>query len=141
MNKKRNASLWLANVESSQRLYDYLYMYYNEEDEDDSTIYGEFLEDFGIDEYNGGGDPDFDIFDFEESNFLEKESNKFSELLSGFSWSDCIIPKFEEKYGDTVKKYYNAVILLYFYDYDVKNISNIKSKIDCQFIGSVEFEC
>jgi hypothetical protein len=68
MNKKRKASLWLANVENSQRLQDYLYMYYNEEDEDDPTIYGEFLQDFGIDEDNGG-DPDFDIFDLQESNY------------------------------------------------------------------------
>lgn len=140
MNKKRKASLWLANVESSQRLYDYLYMHYNEDDEDDSTIYGEFLEDFGIDEDNGG-DSDFDIFDLEESNYLEEKSDKFSELLSGFSWSDRIIPEFEKNYADTIKKCYNAVIVLYFYDYNIENFSNLRSEIDCQFIGSVEFEC
>ena len=138
MNKKK-ASLWLANVENSQRLQDYLYMYYNEEDEDDPTIYGEFLQDFGIDEDNGG-DPDFDIFDLQESNYLNKKSDKFSELLLGFSWSDRIIPAFENKYGYSVNKHYNAVIILYFYNYDEENISDLKSGVDCQFIGSVEFD-
>lgn len=109
MKKTIAVSLWLGQVTSEEELDDYVEISYSEDGRDISSA---FLREFSIDQ------DDFDE-DFFECAFRTNNSCFLSELLNGCSYEEEIIPCFEQKIGGGLNMEYNAVILMYEYDYPV----------------------
>ncbi len=109
MKKTIAVSLWLGQVTSEEELDDYVEISYSEDGRDISSA---FLREFSIDQ------DDFDE-DFFECAFRTNNSCFLSELLNGCSYEEEVIPCFEQKIGGGLNMEYNAVILMYEYDYPV----------------------
>ena len=109
MKKTIAVSLWLGQVTSEEELDDYVEISYSEDGRDISSA---FLREFSIDQ------DDFDE-DFFECAFRTNNSCFLSELLNGCSYEEEVIPCFEQKIGGKLNMEYNAVILMYEYDYPV----------------------
>ena len=83
MEKEGYVSLWIGNSKSDEELLEYVELVYTD---DGDWLPSQFLQDFNI-----------DIDDFDEDCIervcREKEANLISELISGCSYGDIIIPK------------------------------------------------
>lgn len=101
-------SLWVGNVDSDELLSDYVSVNY-EDEESDSYGYSQFMKDFDIDELDE---------DDMERIFHDKETSSLRELLSGCSYEDRVILKFEKILSDFPDKNYNFAILVYDMNYD-----------------------
>ncbi len=75
--------------------------------------------------------------DYTDEDFIEKEvlenSNDISILLEGCSYEEIIIPKINKHFN--LRKSYNAVILIYNFEYDNK----INSIGEFDFITSISY--
>ena len=125
MKKQMYVSLWLGNIESRDALEEYTELDYSLED---APLASPFTEEFGIDT------DDIDE-DFVERAFSNVSANNLSHHLSCCSYEDAVIPAFQKLLGEYLPKEYNAMILVYDYQYDAAN-APANSAFD--FIDSVQ---
>ena len=130
MEKEGYVSLWIGNMKSDNELLEYVELGYTE---DGDWAPSKFLIDFNI-----------DIDDFDE-DYIERVChdnvvNSISELISGCSYEDIIMPQIEKVIADRFPENINSAILLYNYDYDqmIQNVDTPQYKFD--FVCSVEYE-
>jgi hypothetical protein len=103
MEKKGCVSLWLANVADAETLKASMAVNFTE---DGDSVPSKFAEAFGIRRCNP---------DTVETKFVGTKSN-ISEVLSGFSYCDEIVPDFAEKSVDVAG--FNAAVAMYEYRYE-----------------------
>ncbi|MFS0765697.1 immunity 22 family protein [Peribacillus phoenicis] len=122
MEKQGLVSIWLGNIKNENSIEEYVDLKY---DEDGESVPSKFFMDFNID------------MDDTDEDFIEKEvlenSNDISILLEGCSYEEIIIPKINKHFNLT--KSYNAVILIYNFEYDNK----INSIGEFDFITSISY--
>lgn len=122
MEKQGLVSIWLGNIKKENSIEEYVDVTY---DEDGESVPSKFFMDFNID------------MDDTDEDFIEKEvlenSNDISILLEGCSYEEIIIPKINKHFNLT--KSYNAVILIYNFEYDNK----INSIGEFDFITSISY--
>lgn len=111
MVKQGLVSIWLGNIKKDDSVGEYVDLTY---DEDGESVPSKFFIDFNI------------VMDDTDEDSIEKEvfensSNDISILLKGCSYEEIIIPKIK-KHVD-FKKSYNAVILIYNFEYNNEIIS------------------
>jgi hypothetical protein len=106
MEKQGRVSIWLGNIKSQNHLEKYVDITY---DEDGESIPSMFFVDFNIDICEIDED-------FIEKEVLEVKSNNISILLEGCSYEEIILPKIKKVLQ--LNKSYNAVILIYNFEYD-----------------------
>jgi len=127
MKKEEFVSLWLGNISSPDELEKILKTSYTE---DGDLIPSIFANSFNIERYDDS---------VREADFYEESSNSLSRLLEDFSYDDTIIPEFISVCGEHLTKNYNAVVLLYNFNY-----KGIKKKVsigdgEFEFLGSVKY--
>ena len=110
MEKEGYVSLWIGNIKSDDELMAYVELEYTD---DGDCIPSKFLKDFSIDI------DDFDE-DFIERVCHENKVSSISELISGCSYEEIILPKIEEKMEGQFQDKVNSAILLYNFDFDEK---------------------
>lgn len=111
MEKQGWVSVWLGNIKKEDSIEEYVDLTY---DEDGESVPSKFFIDFKI---------DMDEIDEDtiEKVVYENSSSDISILLDGCSYEELIIPKIKENI-DLVKSY-NAVILIYDFEYSNELIS------------------
>lgn len=117
-------SVWLGNIEENHSVGDYLDITY---DEDGESVPSQFFIDFNIDR------DDTDEDTIEKVNY-KKRSSDISTLLSGCSYEEIIIPKLMGNIK--LEKSYNAVILIYNFEYN----NEITSAGAFDFITTTNYE-
>ncbi|URZ02148.1 immunity 22 family protein [Clostridium felsineum] len=129
MEREGYASLWIGKSKSEDELSEYVELVYTD---DGDHLPSKFLQDFNIDM------DDFDE-DYIERVYLEKGTNSITELISGCSYEDVVIQKYENLVDGVQSVKINAGILLYNFQYDgnIKNLNNKDYKF--KFIGSVKY--
>ncbi|AKC64194.1 immunity 22 family protein [Clostridium sporogenes] len=129
MEKKGYVSLWIGNIKSDDELLEYVDLVYTD---DGDWLPSQFLKDFNI---------DIDDFDDDciERVCLEENVTSINKLISGCSYEDIVVPKYDKLTNGVSIVKYNAGILLYNFQYDgnVKSVNNKDYKF--KFIGSVEY--
>lgn len=129
MGREGYASLWIGKLKSDDELLEYVELVYTD---DGDCLPSKFLQDFNIDMN------DFDE-DYIERVCIEKETNSITELISGCSYEDIVIPKYEKLVDGVPLVKFNVGILLYNFQYD-GNIKSLNNKdYEFKFIGSVEY--
>ncbi|UTE72114.1 immunity 22 family protein [Rossellomorea marisflavi] len=123
MEKQGMVSIWLGNMKTQYQLEKYVNLTY---DEDGESVTSKFFADFNI-------DMDEIDEDFIEKAVLEEKSDKISALLEGCSYEEIILPEFRGY--KNLNKLYNAVILIYNYEYE--NLVN--SREDFDYIASTSY--
>ncbi|MCH5138498.1 immunity 22 family protein [Clostridiaceae bacterium UIB06] len=129
MEKEGYVSLWIGNIKSDRALSEYVELIYTD---DGDCVPSLFLQDFNIDI------DDFDE-DFIERICTDKQANSITGLISGCSYEDVVIPKFEKLSSIVMPSRINAGILLYNFQYDgsIRDIN--KNGYEFKFVGSVEY--
>lgn len=129
MEREGYVSLWIGNSKSDEELLEYVELVYTD---DGDFLPSQFLQDFNIDI------DDFDE-DFIERVCLDKEANSITELISGCSYEDVVMPKYENLISKVSSVKFNAGILLYNFQYD-GNVKAVNNKdYQFKFIGAVEY--
>jgi Immunity protein 22 len=123
MEKQGIVSIWLGNINTQSQLEEYVNLTY---DEDGESVPSKFFVDFNI-------DMDDTDEDFIEKVVLEERSKNISVLLEGCSYEEIILPKIKKSVN--LDKMYNAVILIYNFEYE--NLVN--SSKDFDFIISASY--
>ncbi|KMK95302.1 immunity 22 family protein [Rossellomorea marisflavi] len=116
-------SIWLGNMKTQNQLEKYVNLTY---DEDGESVPSNFFSDFNI-------DMDEIDEDFIEKAVLKEKSDKISALLEGCSYEESILAEFRGY--KKLNKLYNAVILIYNYEYE--NLVN--SREDFDYIASTSY--
>ena len=129
MEKEGYLSLWVGNIHSDDDLRKYVELKYTEDGEFEQSI---FLNDFNI---------DIDEFDedFIERVCYEDGVDTLSELISGCSYEDIVLPEILNEIEDRFKDKTNAAILLYNFDYDQNTSSVINAQYNFRFVCSVKY--
>mgnify|MGYP000848848142 CR=1 FL=1 len=124
MEKQGWVSVWLGNIKEADSLGEYVDFTYNEDGE---LVSSKFFIDFNI---------DMDEIDEDtiEKEVFKTSSSDISTLLEGCSYEEIIIPKIKENIS--LKKSYNAVILIYNFEY--KNEISTIGAFD--FIAAIKYE-
>lgn len=124
MEKKGLVSIWLGNIKEGESIEDYVDLTY---DDDGESVPSKFFIDFNI---------DIDEIDEDtiEKVVYRNSSNDISTLLDGCSYDEIIIPKIKKSID--LKKSYNAVILIYNFEYN----KEITSTDSFDFITSIKYE-
>ncbi|KWU65209.1 hypothetical protein AWW70_10935 [Bacillus mycoides] len=123
MEKQGMVSIWLGNIKTQNQLEKYVNLTY---DEDGESVPSKFFVDFNI-------DMDETDEDFIEKVVLEEKSDNISALLEGCSYEEIILPKIRGYVN--LNKLYNAVILIYNFEYE--NLVN--SFEDFDYITSTSY--
>lgn len=123
MLKDKKVSLWLGTFSSGEEFNEYVEIKF---DEDGNYIKSGFQKDFQIDKYD---------FDSVEKDWIMDSCEDVFSLLSGFSYDNEIIPKFEKMISIDKLRKYNSIILLYNFQYDECCMNR---KMD--YIGCVDVE-
>ena len=149
--KEDYVSLWLGNFDSSETLDEYLDTKYSDEKgfakhlkdlfvpENANRPFEEDLKGF-FDEFYNVFEYDFGLVsddDFVEAEVFPQASDRVGTLLLPFSFSDQLIPLFEEKLGLTVDKPYNTVILLFNLAYQGQVKEAARKGLEVKFMGNV----
>ena len=149
--KEDYVSLWLGNFTSSETLDEYLDTKYSDEkgfqkhlkdlftpenadrpfEQDLKQFFNEF---YNVFEYDFGLVSDDD---FIEAEVFPEASDRIGSLLLPFSFSEQIIPLFEEKLGLTVEQPYNTVILLFNLAYEGQVTFAERKGVSVKFMGNV----
>jgi hypothetical protein len=106
MEKQGWVSIWLGNIKEEDSILEYVDLMY---DEDGESVPFKFFIDFNI-------DMDETDEDTIEKAVYKNSSNDISTLLDGCSYEEIIIPKIKKNID--LKKSYNAVILIYNFEYN-----------------------
>lgn len=124
MEKQGWVSIWLGNINDEDSIGEYVNLTY---DEDGESVPSQFFIDFNI---------DMDEIDEDtiEKAVYKNNSSDISALLDGCSYEEIIIPKILKSIN--LKKSYNAVILIYNFEY--KN--EISSTGAFDFIAATNYE-
>ena len=123
MEKQGWVSIWLGNINDENSIEEYVDLTY---DEDGESMSSQFFRDFKI-------DMDETDEDTIEKAVHKNSSNDFLVLLDGCSYEEIIIPKVK---GIDLKKSYNAVVLIYNFEYN----HEISSNSDFDFIATTNYE-
>lgn len=124
MNCEGKVTLWIGNFDNEEDLNEYVTLGYTA---DGDQIYSQFANEFDF------GHTDDDSIEYA---FYKCKSNVISEVLSQFSYSEKIIPKFIRLLEKEVfNKYVNSIILLYDYEHK-ENVVNGKNMV---YIGTVDY--
>ncbi|WP_113928094.1 immunity 22 family protein [Bacillus sp. P14.5] len=124
MEKQGWVSIWLGNINDEDSIGEYVDLTY---DEDGESVPSQFFIDFNI-------DMDETDEDTIEKAVYKNISSDISVLLDGCSYEEIVIPKIQKRIN--LKKSYNAVILLYNFEY--KN--EISSTGAFDFIAATNYE-
>ncbi|WP_208585895.1 immunity 22 family protein [Gracilibacillus suaedae] len=124
MEKQGWVSIWLGNINDEDSIGEYVDLTY---DEDGESVPSQFFIDFNI-------DMDETDEDTIEKAVYKNSSSDISALLDGCSYEEIVIPKIQKSIN--LKKSYNAVILIYNFEY--KN--EISSKGAFDFIAATNYE-
>jgi hypothetical protein len=116
-------SIWLGNIKAQNYLEKYVDLTY---DDDGESVTSKFFVDFNL-------DMDEIDEDFIEKAALEEENGNISVLLESCSYEEIIIPNVR-KYIN-LNKLYNAVILIYNFEYE----NLVKSSGDFDYITSTSY--
>jgi Immunity protein 22 len=124
MEKQGWVSIWLGNINDEDSIGEYVDLTY---DEDGESVPSQFFIDFNI-------DMDETDEDTIEKAVYKNSSSDISALLDGCSYEEIVIPKIQKSIN--LKKSYNAVILIYNFEY--KN--EISSTGTFDFIAATNYE-
>jgi len=124
MEKQGWVSIWLGNINDEDSIGEYVDLTY---DEDGESVPSQFFIDFNI-------DMDETDEDTIEKAVYKNSSSDISALLDGCSYEEIVIPKIQKSIN--LKKSYNAVILIYNFQY--KN--EISSTGAFDFIAATNYE-
>ncbi|MFP7471230.1 immunity 22 family protein [Niallia taxi] len=124
MEKQGWVSIWLGNINDEDSIGEYVDLTY---DEDGESVPSQFFIDFNI-------DMDETDEDTIEKAVYKNSSSDISALLDGCSYEEIVIPKIQKSIN--LKKSYNAVILIYNFEY--KN--EISSTGPFDFIAATNYE-
>ncbi|MGD6817086.1 immunity 22 family protein [Metabacillus sp. 113a] len=124
MEKQGWVSIWLGNIKDEDSIGEYVDLTY---DEDGESVPSQFFIDFNID------------MDETDEDTIEKAVHKYnssdiSALLYGCSYEEIVIPKIQKSID--LKKSYNAVILIYNFEYN----NEISSTGAFDFIATTNYE-
>ncbi|MFL0252539.1 immunity 22 family protein [Clostridium neuense] len=129
MEKNGVVSLWLGNIETEEFLKNYVDLRYTDNGDWEAS---QFLNDFNI-----------DMDDIEE-DFIEKvlytEANDdVDKLLSGCSYEDIVIPNIKKIIINKLEDKFNAVILVYNFEYNGEESFINNEVYKMKYIGSVQY--
>ncbi|UPO90547.1 immunity 22 family protein [Niallia sp. Man26] len=124
MEKQGWVSIWLGNINDEDSIGEYVDLTY---DVDGESVPSQFFIDFNI-------DMDETDEDTIEKAVYKNSSSDISALLDGCSYEEIVIPKIQKSIN--LKKSYNAVILIYNFEY--KN--EISSTGAFDFIAATNYE-
>jgi hypothetical protein len=124
MEKQGSVSIWLGTIKEEDSIEDYVDLTY---DEDGESVPSKFFIDFNI-------DMDETDEDTIEKAVYKNSSSDISALLDGCSYEEIVIPKIQKSIN--LKKSYNAVILIYNFEYN----NEISSTGDFDFIATTNYE-
>jgi Immunity protein 22 len=124
--KSEMVSLWLAKATTQESLDDFLNVRYSDDGTYENSNFGNY---FNVGYYNES---------FKESEFFEEYSDDLEYLLEGFSYEENIIPRFVDLVVNQLEEF-NAVIMLYNYDYSEEVSEYNDSSLYCKFICSVSY--
>lgn len=124
MEKQGWVSIWLGNIKEEDSIEKYVDLTY---DEDGESVPSKFFIDFNI-------DMDETDEDTIEKVVYKNSSSDISTLLDGCSYEEIIIPKFKKSID--LKNSYNAVILIYNFEYN----NEITSTDAFDFIAATNYE-
>lgn len=129
MEREGYVSLWIGNIKTDDELLEYVELVYTD---DGDWLPSQFLKDFNI-----------DIDDFDDDSIervcLEQNVTSITELISGSSYEDIVIPRYEKITDGVSIVKCNSGILLYNFQYD-GNVKSINNKdYEFKFISSVEY--
>ncbi|MEF2293163.1 MULTISPECIES: immunity 22 family protein [Virgibacillus] len=124
MEKQGWVSIWLGNISDEDSIEEYVDLTY---DEDGESVPSQFFIDFNI---------DMDEIDEDtiEKAVYKNGSQDISTLLEGCSYEEIIIPKIKKSMN--LKGVYNAVILIYNFEYN----NEISSAGVFDFIAATNYE-
>lgn len=124
MEKQGWVSIWLGNIDDEDSIGEYVDLTY---DEDGESVPSQFFIDFNI---------DMDEIDEDtiEKAVYKNGSQDISTLLEGCSYEEIIIPKIKKSMN--LKGVYNAVILIYNFEYN----NEISSAGVFDFIAATNYE-
>ncbi|SHJ56724.1 Immunity protein 22 [Clostridium amylolyticum] len=129
MEREGYVSLWIGNIKTDDELLEYVELVYTDAGD---WLPSQFLKDFNI---------DIDDFDDDciERVCLEQNVTSITELISGCSYEDIVIPRYEKITDGVSIVKCNSGILLYNFQYD-GNVKSINNKdYEFKFISSVEY--
>ncbi|MFP9131284.1 immunity 22 family protein [Niallia sp. BSM11] len=124
MEKQGWVSIWLGNINDEDSIGEYVDLTY---DEDGESVPSQFFIDFNI-------DMDETDEDTIEKAVYKNSSSDISSLLDGCSYEEIVIPKIQKSIN--LKKSYNAVILIYNFEYN----NEISSTGAFHFIATTNYE-
>ncbi|MFJ7639822.1 immunity 22 family protein [Peribacillus sp. NPDC097264] len=124
MEKQGWVSIWLGNINDEDPIGEYVDLTY---DEDGESVPSQFFIDFNI-------DMDETDEDTIEKAVYKNSSSDISALLDGCSYEEIVIPKIQKSIN--LKKSYNAVILIYNFEYN----NEISSTGAFDFIATTNYE-
>lgn len=124
MEKQGWVSVWLGNLNDEDSIGEHVDLTY---DEDGESVPSQFFIDFKI-------DVDETDEDTIEKEVYKNSSSDIAALLGGCSYEEIVIPKIQKSIN--LKKSYNAVILIYNFQY--KN--EISSTGAFDFIAATNYE-
>ncbi|EFV74505.1 hypothetical protein HMPREF1013_05278 [Bacillus sp. 2_A_57_CT2] len=124
MEKQGWVSIWLGNIKEEDSIEKYVDLTYDEEGE---SVPSKFFIDFNI-------DMDETDEDTIEKVVYKNSSSDISTLLDGCSYEEIIIPKIKKSID--LKNSYNAVILIYNFEYN----NEITSTDAFDFIAATNYE-
>ncbi|MCS0674758.1 immunity 22 family protein [Cytobacillus firmus] len=124
MEKQGWVSIWLGNIKEEDSIEKYVDLTY---DEDGESVPSKFFIDFNI-------DMDETDEDTIEKVVYKNSSSDISTLLDGCSYEEIIIPKIKKSID--LKNSYNAVILIYNFEYN----NEITSTDTFDFIAATNYE-
>lgn len=124
MEKQGWVSIWLGNINDEDSIGEYVDLTY---DEDGESVPSQFFIDFNI-------DMDETDEDTIEKAVYNNSIIDISALLDGCSYEEIVIPKIQKSIN--LKKSYNAVILIYNFEYN----NEISSTGAFDFIATTNYE-
>ncbi|RBP87368.1 immunity protein 22 of polymorphic toxin system [Cytobacillus firmus] len=124
MEKQGWVSIWLGNIKEEDSIEKYVDLTY---DEDGESVPSKFFIDFNI-------DMDETDEDTIEKVVYKNSSSDISTLLDGCSYEEIIIPKIKKSID--LKNSYNAVILIYNFEYN----NEFTSTDTFDFIAATNYE-
>lgn len=124
MEKQGWVSVWLGNINDEDSIGEYVDLTY---DEDGESVPSQFFIDFKI-------DVDETDEDTIEKEVYKNSSSDIATLLDGCSYEEIVIPKIQKSIN--LKKSYNAVILIYNFEYN----NEISSTGAFDFIATTNYE-
>jgi hypothetical protein len=127
MEKEGFVSLWVGNVQSLEELDRLLAVSYSDEGDFIPSI---FAKHFNIRRYDDA---------VREAEYYEEASDDLTQLLEGFSYDDEIVPRFTALVQEGLANDFNAIVLLYNFEYTGEIVQATIQSNYFGFLGAVEY--